>query len=413
MNDLKYLLKNYKFVSLLISQVLSQLTVNILSFLILIKLFQQTGSTIATSFIWIAYALPAIIIGPIAAAFVDFVDKKIILMVTNLLQALAVLVYAILIYKNLVFLPYAIVFMYSFLNQFYVPAEAATLPVIVDEEHLPQANSIFFITQQSSLITGFGLAGILDAILGFRTTVLFMAFLLFIAFISASFIPERRVSNKLATDFEKKISGFFDEIVEGYRFIRNSNKILLPFLLLLGLQVIIAVIVTNLPRIATDLLIIPLSQSGIFIMLPAGIGAIIGTLTISKFLNGKHRKGAVIFANMIVFALIIVVATIVLPLISIAILRVILGALMFIVVGFSVVGVLVPSITYLQEETPEKLLGRVFGNFWFLTTIVTVLPVLFSATITDLLGIRWLLFSLSLLTLIAILISRKRMDELS
>src|SRR5260221_13946401 len=136
MNDLKYLLKNYKFVSLLISQVLSQLTVNILSFLILIKLFQQTGSTIATSFIWIAYALPAIIIGPIAAAFVDFVDKKIILMVTNLLQALAVLVYAILIYKNLVFLPYAIVFMYSFLNQFYVPAEAAR-----SEEHTSELQS--------------------------------------------------------------------------------------------------------------------------------------------------------------------------------------------------------------------------------------------------------------------------------
>src|SRR5258708_6224567 len=31
------------------------------------------------------------------------------------------------------------------------------------------------------------------------------------------------------------------------------------------------------------------------------------------------------------------------------------------------------------------------NNFWFLITIVTVLPVLFSATVADLLGIRWLL----------------------
>ncbi len=103
MKEFKKLLKNYKFVALLVSQVLSQLTLNILSFLILIKLFQETGSTIATSFVWVAYALPAIIVGPIAAAAVDFIDKRIILMSTNLLQAAAVLVYAILLYKNLVF----------------------------------------------------------------------------------------------------------------------------------------------------------------------------------------------------------------------------------------------------------------------------------------------------------------------
>ncbi len=412
MQEFRQLLKNYKFVALLISQVLSQLTINILSFLILIKLFQETGSTIATSFVWIAYALPAIIVGPIAAAFVDFVDKKLVLMITNLLQAVAVLVYAILLYKNLVFLPYAIVFMYSFLNQFYVPAEAASLPVFVNEDHLPQANSIFFITQQSSLIIGFGLAGIFDAILGFRTTVIFMSLLLFVAFISASFLPERRPGNKLAKDFEKKVSGFFEEIIEGYRFIRDTGKILLPFLLLLGLQVIIAVIVTNLPRIATDVLMVPVTQAGIFIMLPAGIGAVIGTLIISKLLSDKYKKGGLIFINMLLFAFIIGAATILLPFIGFGIIRIILGVILFIVVGFSVVGVLIPSMTYLQEETPEKLLGRVFGNFWFLTTIATVLPVLFSATVTDLLGIRWLLLFLSLVTLIAILISRKRMSEL-
>jgi MFS family permease len=85
---------------------------------------------------------------------------------------------------------------------------------------------------------------------------------------------------------------------------------------------------------------------------------------------------------------------------------------MFLIVGFTVVGVLVPSMTYLQEETPEKLLGRVFGNFWFLTTVVTVLPVLFSATITDLLGIRWLLIILSFITILIMAIFRERTQKL-
>ncbi len=412
MKEFKYLFKNYKFVALLVSQVLSQLTINILSFLILIKLFEQTGSSIATSFVWIAYAVPAIIVGPIAAALTDFVDKKIVLMTTNLLQAITVLIYAVLLYKNLVFLPYAIVFLYSFLNQFYVPAEAAALPMFVSDDHLPQANSIFFITQQSSLIIGFGLAGIFDAILGFRSTVLFMSFLIFVAFISASFLPKRKPGNKLSKDFEKRVSGFFDEIVEGYRFIKETKKILLPFSLLLGLQVIIAVIVTNLPRIATDILMVDPNKSGIFIMLPAGAGALIGTFIVSKLLSQKIKKGNLIFLCMSIFTLVLGAATILLPFVNIPAVRMILGATLFIVVGFSVVGVLIPSITYLQEQTPEKLLGRVFGNFWFLTTIVTLLPVLFSATIADLLGVRWLLLLLSLVSLCAIVFSRERTSKL-
>ncbi len=412
MNQFNKLLKNYKFVALLVSQVLSQLTINILSFLILIKLFEQTGSSIATSFVWIAYAVPAIIVGPIAAALTDFVDKKIVLMSTNLLQAVVVFVYAVLLYKNLVFLPYAIVFLYSFLNQFYVPAEAAALPMFVSEDFLPQANSIFFITQQSSLIIGFGLAGIFDAILGFRTTIILMSFLLFIAFISSSFLPERKPKNKLAKDFERGVAGFFDEIIEGYRFIRGTKKILLPFSLLLGLQVIIAVIVTNLPRIATDILTVDANRSGIFIMLPAGAGALIGTMVISKLLSEKIKKGNLIFICMSIFTLVLGVATILLPFVTFSPLRIIFGAILFLIIGISVVGVLVPSITYLQEETPEKLLGRVFGNFWFLTTIVTLLPVLFSATIADLLGVRWLLLFLSLISFFAIVFSRKGISKL-
>jgi MFS family permease len=304
-------------------------------------------------------------------------------------------------------LPYAIVFIYSFLNQFYVPAEAATLPGIVSESFLPQANSIFFITQQSSLVIGFGLAGILETVFGFRSTVLGMAMLLFVAFVSTSFLPNKKPVAKLAKNLEDRVSGFFDEIVEGYRFIKDTHKILLPFVLLLGLQVIIAVIVTNLPKIGADILGVSPNASGIFIMLPAGIGAVIGTFIISKILTNKFKKGSLIFICMLGFTAVLSLATLVLPFIDVYLLRIAAGAILFVVLGFSVVGVLIPSITYLQEETPEKLLGRVFGNFWFLTTIVTVLPVLFSATIADLLGIRALLLLVGIISLVPVLIFRK------
>src|SRR5579859_5705534 len=113
---MKNLFKNTNFLAIMISQLLSQLTFNVLGFLILIRLFEQTRSTIATSFIWIAYAIPAIIVGPIAAASVDLVDKRKMLMITNLLQTLVITLYALFMYQRLVFLSYAVVFAYSFLN---------------------------------------------------------------------------------------------------------------------------------------------------------------------------------------------------------------------------------------------------------------------------------------------------------
>ncbi len=390
---------NRNFVAILVSQVLSQLTVNVMSFLILIMVFEQTNSSIATSFIWISYALPAIIVGPIAAAAVDFLGKRNVMMYANILQAVTIAIYALLLYRHLVFLPFAIVFIYSFLNQFYVPAEASALPLLVPKEKLPQANGIFFITQQSALVVGFGLGGIFTEILGFRATTVLAAFMLFSAYLSTFTLPNDRPKMRfnLKGEFEDKVNHFFTEILEGYRFIRDSKTILLPFLLLLWLQVILAVIVTNLPGIATSILSIKAGSSGLFIVMPAGIGAVIGTSILSKKYARFMLKNRFVFGAIAFLGVDILLVTLGLPLIEVISVRTFVGVILFGIVGFLVVSILVPSVTYLQENTPKEFLGRVFGNFWFLTTLATMLPVLFSATISEILGVQFLLIILALM----------------
>jgi MFS family permease len=115
MKDLKFLKKS-KFVYLWTSQVLSQLAINIMNFLLLIRLYEKTGSSIATSFLWVAYALPAILIGPIAAASVDLFDRRKMLITANLMQSMAIFGYAFLHETNF-FLLYGIAVTYSFFNQ--------------------------------------------------------------------------------------------------------------------------------------------------------------------------------------------------------------------------------------------------------------------------------------------------------
>jgi len=396
MTEIKKVLKNYKFLSLWISQILSQLTINILSFVILIHIYNQTKSTIASSLLWIAYALPAVIAGPIASAAVDLLEKRKVLMFVNLSQSIVVITFAILLYKNLIFLPYAIVFLYSLLNQIYIPAEASTLPLLVKEEDLPSANGLFFITQQSSLAIGFGMAGILDQIFGFRPTLILVSISLLIGFISVSFIPKRKPSTKLPESFEKKFALFFEQMIEGYDFIKNTQKILFPFLLLLGVQVILAVLVVNLPSMATNIVNIPAGSSGFALVLPAGFGAIIGTIFISKLISQKVKKRKIMLTALWLLSVSILFVGVFVPLVGNSAVKIAVSITLFIIAGASTVGTLVPTITYLQENTPKDLLGRVFGNFWFLTTLATVLPVLFSATITDLFGVRFLVILLGL-----------------
>jgi len=407
-SDYKPILKNPQFMYIWSSQILSQLSINIMNFLLLTRLFEKTGSSIATSFLWVVYALPAIFVGPLAAASVDMVSRRKMLVVTNLLQALTILAYALL-HRTSLFLLYGVALSYSFLNQFYVPAEAATLPSVVKKPHLPQANGLFFLTQQASLILGFGFAGILKQIFGFDTALYLCAAFLFLAFISVLFLPELKSQHSLPKEFEEAVGKFFERILEGYKFIKEKKSILVPFLLLLAIQVSLAIVTVNIPVVAADIFKVPLNSAGIAIVVPAGIGAIVGALVASKLLKIGWRKKRVIDMSLSFITLALFLLVFILPEISDTG-RVILGPLIIVLSGASFVGMMIPAQTFLQEATPGGLRGRVFGNFWFLVTIATIFPVIFSGTIAELFGIRLLLFLLGAMTLAGLIFS-KRMGQ--
>lgn len=405
MHDFKPLIKNSKFVRLWASQVLSQLTINIMNFLLLIRLYERTGSSIATSFLWVAYALPAILIGPIAAASADLFDRKKMLVIANLMQSLTIFVYAFLHETNF-FLLYGIAVTYSFFNQFYVPAEAASMPSLVRKKLLPQANGLFFLTQQAALIIGFGFAGLLNHTIGFHYSLYLCSFFLFLAFVSVSFLPTMNTRDKMPKNFEKALLKFFTRMIEGYKFIKENQSIFLPFILMMGLSVALSVIVVSMPVLAEDVFRINANSAGVMIAVPAGIGAAIGTLIVTRLLKKGWRKKKAIETSLKIMAFILFIFTFILPEIT-NIFRIVLGLISVMLIGVSFVGILIPAQTFLQEKTPGGMRGRVFGNYWFLATVVTVFPVIFSGAITEIFGIRFLLFFLTGSTIAALLFSRK------
>ena len=392
--DFKPLIRNSKFVYVWISQILSQLTIYIMNFLLITTLFNRTGSAIATSLLWVSYALPAIVVGPFGAAITDMVDRRKVLMITNLLQSATILGYALTRSQSF-FLPYGIVLLYSLLNQFYLPAESASIPSIVSKKLLPLANGLFFVTQQGAIILGFGLAGIINHFLGYQNSLFLCSAFLFLAFLSVSFLPKLKVEVTIPRTLEEAIFKFFTRILDGYNFIKENNRVLIPFLLLAVLQVVVSVVAVNIPAIATNLLRVNVNSIGLFIIVPAGLGAIFGALVLPKFLKKGYRKRRMIGLSLKGVSLSFLLLAILMPLIPSG-LRFVVSGLGIFLAGFSFVGIVIPSQTFLQEATPGGLRGRVFGNFWFIVTISTLLPVLFSGAITELLGIRTLLLILSI-----------------
>ncbi len=368
-----------------------------MNFILLFKVFDETGSTIATSLLWVTFAIPAILVGPIGAATADMTDRKKIIVITNFLQALTILFYAF-THTISLFLLFGVAMAYSLFNQFYVPAELAALPTLVKKNQYARANGIFILTLQFSIVIGFGIAGVLSGLYGFTNSLFFVSGLMFLAFFVATFLPKMETSTTVPKQFEKLLVQFFEKIMEGYRYIRENNYILVALSILLGVHTMLLVLVVNLPLVATQLLNVSPNFIGVLIAIPGAVGAAMGAFIVPKVLKKGVRKVRVLEVAFLITTLSLFVLALAVPNINTSS-RVLAGTISIFFAGFAFSTIIVPTQTFLQEVIPDSLRGRVFGNYWFLAAIVSLFPVIFAGTISELFGIRLLMLILALISL--------------
>lgn len=377
-----HILKNTQFVKLWISQGCSIISLNLLIYTLLLQLFSKTNSTLAATFLWIAYSLPILLSGPFAATVVDLLNRKKLLVLSTLLLVGTML--SFLFVGTKYFLYYAVMFCYSFINQFYLPAESATLPTLVQKEDLPEANGFFLLTKQASMLIGFGLAGFLVKFVEFPVIIIIGAGILIIAFTSVMTLP--KLNGRKPVDVEKQLEDFFGKVAEGYKYIKNNRNILYPVLLILGGEMTMTIVAVNIPALAKNVFGIAIEDAALFIVIPALLGAMLGVALISRFLKKKLvRKKLVIQNGLFTVAVSFFLLAVLLGHIPTNI-RLVLLPLLAAAIGFGFVSVQVPSQTLMQESTPNDMMGRLWGNLWFLMTIAAIIPMFLSASITEFLG---------------------------
>jgi MFS family permease len=127
-----------------------------------ILIFRETNSAFMVGLMFVATAVPTLVVGLIAGVFVDRYDRRKIMVVADLLRAAIVaLIPFIFILKLPLVLLYVAVAAVSTISQFFNPANDAVLPEVATDEELAAANSWIMISSFGATSVGFALSGLL------------------------------------------------------------------------------------------------------------------------------------------------------------------------------------------------------------------------------------------------------------
>lgn len=397
-NVLVEVLKVKAFRYLWLAQVISQITVNMLVFVLGVLIYAQTNSNTAVSILYLTVGVPAALFGIFSGALVDRFNKKTLLIFTTLIRALFICL--LLWTRTNLFTIFLLSASISIASQFFVPAEAALIPNLVGNELLLPANSLFTLTFYSAIIGGFVAGGPLLDLLGWQVLLIVLTALFLVAALLLILMPGETESKKLSHGFT--FTELTRDVAVGLRFIYQSIKVRNAILLLLLSQAVIAIFATLGPGFADKILFIKLTDASILILGPAALGMIIGALGLSQ-LRTHFSKRKLINTSILLsgFLLIFVAQLAYSPKYTFA--RVLHPWILPLVVGsFFLLGLVnslidVTCNTILQENTTEEVRGRVYGVLSSLIGGVAIIPVIISGIFADLYGVATIVLLIGLI----------------
>ena len=166
--------KNRPFLLLWLAQAATQIGGNMVIYGLTVIILETTNSKTAVSFLILTFLVPAVLFSAVAGVYVDRLDRRWVLIVTNLLRALAFVV-TFLVGGNLPAILLLNVLV-STITVFFAPAEASMIPYLVPRSQLLAANGIFTITLNAAfadISCRFGTSfGIIAASAGPKNTVI-------------------------------------------------------------------------------------------------------------------------------------------------------------------------------------------------------------------------------------------------
>ena len=197
---------------------------------------QTTGSGLIVSGVMLARAVPAILAGPVAGVLLDRVDRRKIMIASDLLRAVVALGFIAAVHAPRTWLLLALSGLLMFASPFFTSGRAAILPRIASPGELHTANALTQTTQWATLTIGTMAAGISAATLGYTAAFVVnsLSFLFSAWAISRMLPPEGGFRASVAPLTGAQVARPWHEYVEGLRYMRQQPLILAVALLGIG-----------------------------------------------------------------------------------------------------------------------------------------------------------------------------------
>ena len=242
----------------------------------------------------LSFLVPAVIFGAVSGVYVDRLDRRLILVSTNLLRGLLFL--AIIVAPNNLLVIYLVTALVATLTTFFGPAEAAMIPAVVPRHQLLPANSLYILTLQASFFLGFALLGPLVLNLtGMDVLLLIVAVSYFIGAALCVLLPSQNPrlpaeheggafdeAGRALGEARSAVRTTFAQLVDGVRFITANHTIFWPLTYLAVTASLIGVLGVLGPGFATQVLGLS-ERDFVVVVLPLGVGLVMGILLLNVY----------------------------------------------------------------------------------------------------------------------------------
>jgi MFS family permease len=336
------LLRNARFLRLWIGQGTSFVGDAVSMVALVVLVVQITGSASAVGGALVARLLPTIA-SPLAGVLADRVDRRIVLVASDL--ARAVLVLGLVFARDLATI-YVLVFLMGLARTVFNPTVRAAFPSVVGGGDLTRANALIGGTFSASIMLGPALGGLLVASIGVDAAFLADAVTYLVSAILLSRIPLPRPRRE-----SEEEEGFVHELRSGFGYLIGAR---VPLAIVVGAFLTILTINATVPAevfLAKDTFAVGDAGYGLLVSLWGG-GMVLGSAMMAA-LGGRINLVLLYFLSIFVGAFALV-GTGLAPVFVLA-----LGALT--IEGAATGMDNVATDTILQKRVPEAFLGRVFS----------------------------------------------------
>ena len=162
MTRFRDVLKNKNFLFLWMGQVISNFGDRLNQMALVALVYQRNpGSEIALAKLISFTIIPVFLVGPIAGAWIDRLNRRKIMMISDILRGVLVLSIPLFIHAHQILLVYLAIFITFSLSRFFIPSKMALIPELVPKDKLLIANTLNDTTHMIGNVVGLVVAGVI------------------------------------------------------------------------------------------------------------------------------------------------------------------------------------------------------------------------------------------------------------